>query len=287
MNTFRVNNKRTSKSEKRTAVQSYQDSVDALKNIFNKLELIVNGIACIKISDPEVKRILVEQLDKDGNGEVNENESENVAIHASWFSGNQKIKTFREMKKFKGIYSTHNYVFKDSTIEVIEFSAGQSLAGGAFYDCLNLREIVLPPDMTNLNWLKNNPSLEHVEIPETVESISADIFSYSLLEKIIIPEKVSSIGGGAFRYCNKLKILIIKTNLITNFSGYFLSDCPNVEVFVLYAKVPPILGWGSFDRTNSAMKIYVPDDSVLAYQAANGWKNRANYIYPLSSYEEL
>ena len=264
----------------------YQDSVDALKNIFNKLELIVNGIACIKISDPEVKRILVEQLDKDGNGEVNENESENVAIHASWFSGNQKIKTFREMKKFKGVYSTHNYVFKDSTIEVIEFSAGQSLAGGAFYDCLNLREIVLPPDMTNLNWLKNNPSLEHVEIPETVESIGADIFSYSLLEKIIIPEKVSSIGGGAFRYCNKLKILIIKTNLITNFSGYFLSDCPNVEVFVLYAKVPPILGWGSFDRTNSAMKIYVPDDSVLAYQAANGWKNRANYIYPLSSYEE-
>ena len=264
----------------------YQDSVDALKNIFNKLELIVEGIACIKFADPEVKRILVEQLDRDGNGEVNENESINVFLQSGWFQGNQKIKTFREMKRFKGLHSTHNYTFRNSTIEVIEFAAGQSLPGGAFYDCAYLREIVLPADMTDLNWFGAIPALEHIDLPETLESIGADIFAYSQLEEIIIPERVSSMLGGAFRYCSKLKKLIIKTNLITTFGGNFLADCPNIEDFVLYTETPPTLGWGSFDRTNSAMKIYVPDDSVLAYQAANGWKNRANYIYPLSSYEE-
>ena len=258
--------------------------MDALRNIFYRLELIVDGVACIKISDPEVKRILVEQLDQDGNGEVNESEAVNVQIKANWFQNNQEIRTFRELKKFKGLTSAHDYVFRGSSIEVIEFSEGQSLRGGAFFDCLNLREIVLPPDMTNLNWLNNNPALERCDLPETLEAIGADVFSSSQMESIIIPEKVSSIGGGAFRYCNKLKKLVVKTNLITTFGGNFLADCPIIEDFVIYTETPPALGWGSLDRTNSIMKIYVPDSSVDVYKAANGWKNRANYIYPISSY---
>ena len=58
MNTFRVNNKRTSKSEKRTAVQSYQDSVDSLRKIFNRLNLIVYGEGAVRFADPEIFRIL-------------------------------------------------------------------------------------------------------------------------------------------------------------------------------------------------------------------------------------
>lgn len=258
--------------------------MDSLKNVFNRLTLIVDGIACIKISDPEVKRILVEQLDRDGNGEINESEAINVQIGANWFKGNKKIKTFRELKKFKGLYSTYNNTFNGSTIEEVEFSAGQSLAGGAFSDCLNLREIILPPDMTLLNWLMNNPALEHIHLPDTLKMIDANQFTYSSLSEITIPENVDTIGAGLCRYCHKLKKIVIKTNLITATGGYFLVDCPNLEELIMHTATPPTFNWGSLDGTNSMVKIYVPDASVSAYKATAGWKNRAEYIYPLSSY---
>lgn len=261
--------------------------MDALRKVFDRLTLIVDGIACIKIADPEVKRILVEQLDRDGNGEVNENESVDILIGATWFKGNQKIKTFCELKKFKGIYTPYNNTFNGSTIEEIEFSAGQSLAGGAFYDCLNLRRIILPPDMTLLNWLSNNPSLDHIQLPETLKTIDSNQFTYSALEELIVPENVETIGAGLCRYCHKLRKVIIKTNLITATGGYFLVDCPNLEKLIIYTVTPPTFNWGSFDDTPSTVKIYVPDASVSAYKTTAGWKNRANYIYPLSSYEEL
>lgn len=263
----------------------YQDSVEELRKVFDRLTLIVDGIACIKIADPEVKRILVEHLDRDGNGEVNEDESVDIRIGATWFRGNQKIKTFCELKKFKGLNSPYNNTFNGSTIEEVEFSAGQSLAGGAFNDCLKLRRIILPSDMILLNWLSNNPSLDQIDLPETIKTIEANQFTYSSLSEIVIPENVETIGAGLCRYCHKLRKVIIKTNLITAIGGYFLVDCPNLEKLIIYTVTPPTFNWGSFDDTPSTVKIYVPDASVSAYKTTAGWKNRANYIYPISSYE--
>lgn len=51
----------------------YQDSVDKLREIFNRLTLIMEGIACVRISDPEILRILIERLDVDGIGAISEN----------------------------------------------------------------------------------------------------------------------------------------------------------------------------------------------------------------------
>ena len=53
----------------------YQDTVDALRNVFTRLELILDGVACIKFADPEVKRICVKNWDDDGNGEINVSEA--------------------------------------------------------------------------------------------------------------------------------------------------------------------------------------------------------------------
>ena len=155
--------------------------MEELRKVFDRLTLLVDGIACIKIADPEVKRILVEHLDRDGNGEVNEDEAVNVQIGTNWFKGNNKIRTFCELKKFKGLNSPYNNTFNGSTIEEVEFSAGQSLAGGAFNDCLKLRRIILPSDMILLNWLSNNPSLDQIDLPETIKTIEANQFTYSSL----------------------------------------------------------------------------------------------------------
>ena len=50
----------------------YQDTVDALREIFNRLNLIIDGIACVRIADPEILRILKEKLDVDNIGAISE-----------------------------------------------------------------------------------------------------------------------------------------------------------------------------------------------------------------------
>ena len=59
----------------------YQDTVDALREIFNRLNLIIDGIACVRIADPEILRILKEKLDVDNIGAISEEYIKNTVFH--------------------------------------------------------------------------------------------------------------------------------------------------------------------------------------------------------------
>lgn len=75
----------------------YQDTVDALREIFNRLNLIIDGIACVRIADPEILRILKEKLDVDNIGAMSEEYIKNqISITNAWFQANKSIKTFDE-----------------------------------------------------------------------------------------------------------------------------------------------------------------------------------------------
>ena len=253
-----------------------------MRSTFNKLNLIVDGIPCIKIIDPEIKRILLEKLDKDGNSEINVRESENISF-SNWFYQNKKIRTFNEAKKFKGLYIANNNAFAESSIEEIEFAAGQHLAGGAFYNCLNLRHIVLPPDMKRLDWLTNNPALEYLDLPETLETLYIGQLSNSGLKEITIPVSVINIEVGILSSCPNLEKIIVLPK-VSSIGMKAFSENSKLKTFIIYAETPPTWGYNAFYGTNQQMKIYVPDAYVNAYKTASNWKSRADYIYPISQY---
>ena len=62
-------------------------------------------------------------------------------------------------------------------------------------------------------------------------------------------------------------------------SGY--SAFRHVKTYIMHPTTPPSVG--RFDTAPTA--IYVPDDSVDAYKAADKWSAYASVIHPLSEYE--
>jgi hypothetical protein len=94
--------------------------------------------------------------------------------------------------------------------------------------------------------------LESIVIGDGVTSIGFYAFAYCRkLESIEIPDSVTSIGNYAFAYCSKLESITINRST-------------SAEITALYVHV--------FDECNVLANIYVPADSVNAYQNATNWK---------------
>ena len=103
------------------------------------------------------------------------------------------------------------------------------------------------------SWYHN---LTSVSIPNSVIRIGADAFlSCNQLIKITIPANVASIGAAAFAYCN------------------------NLSSITCDALAPPVLDEGYtavFENVDKTIPVYVPEASITAYQAADGWKDFTN-----------
>lgn len=244
----------------------YQDSVDTLRGIFNKLNLIMKGEAAIRFADAEVLRVLITEeaysndngssigsltpINEDGDSMITAKEvaqvkslSNRLDRNNSIFKGNTKIETFNEFRFFTGL----------NKINI-----------GSFDGCTNLREVTLP-----LNTILGNSA-----------------FSQTGIERLIIPEGYQIIGIGVFQKCPNLKLIDISST-VTSISdgGSLFWYMKNQVVVVCRAITPPILGGWGYEGEPKA--IYVPDVSVDAYKSAAGWSSQAANVQPLSAYVEI
>lgn len=237
----------------------YQDSVDALRGIFNKLDLVMDGESAIRFADAEVLRVLlnatvgnydtIRKVDKDGDGMLTEEELSSLITLSdrndntySMFRDNTVIKTFNEFQYFTGL----------------EF-----INSGSFSGCSSLKEITLP----------------------VLTKMGGSVFQGSGIEKLIIPEGYQIIGDSLLQRCPNL-ILVDFPTTVTSISsgGNLFWEMKNKVTVVCRAITPPILkGWG---YNGDPKVIYVPDTSVDVYKSAGGWSSQAAKIYPLSTYEE-
>ncbi|MEL5894184.1 leucine-rich repeat domain-containing protein [Bacteroides sp. GD17] len=243
----------------------------------------MDGIACIRIADPEVKRILVSIFDADKNGEINEDEVDGITRIGRYnFSGNTLIKSFDEMNKFTNLVNIEIGSFMNCTsLESISFpdhltSFGQQVCNA----CTSLKKVHLPNSLTHLGGgcFNNCSSLREITIPEGVTVL--DSFANTALEEIKIPNATTSIKG--FAGCIYLKKVDIGTG-VTEFKQSAFQNCDALEVFIMRAVTPPsYAGWTLPDGFSGT--IYVPDASVNAYKTASGWSGRASKIKPLSEY---
>lgn len=235
----------------------YQDSVDALRGIFNKLDLVMDGESAIRFADAEVLRVLlnatvgtyntIRKVDKDGDGMLTEEELSSLITLSdrndnvySMFRDNTVIKTFNEFQYFTGL----------------EF-----INSGSFSGCSSLKEITLP----------------------VLTKMGSNVFQGSGIEKLIIPEGYQIIGDSLLQSCPNL-ILVDFPTTVTSISsgGNLFWEMKNKVTVVCRAITPPILkGWG---YNGDPKVIYVPDTSVDVYKSADGWSSQAAKIQPLSTY---
>ena len=203
---------------------AYRDTYDALMTHYPKLKLNI-AKWWIRFEDPEVKRICVENWDKDGDGELSMEEAAAVSSIGTMFAGNQNIKTFREFR-----YFSHIRVLGEVVTRYVSVS-----------NCINLEEIILPDSLEKLDY--------------------QSIFNTGLRE-LTIPPNVQHVVSESIMRNKKLTTIIFRPI------------------------VPPEIKDNHITIHNEKLKkVYVPDNSLQAYQHKYANLNISKLLCPISEYQ--
>ena len=179
-----------------------------------------------------------------------------------------------------------------------------SLGDYAFNDCMSLASITIPSEITSINAAAFNAcySLSSVAIPGGLISLQGNVFQscYSLetitipigvtslgnssingcrgLVKFYIPNSVTNLGSYAFSGCHSLAIITVPNGITTIEASTFYSCYGMSEYHFLSTTPPTLANTNAFTNIQSDCKIYVPAESLEAYQTATNWSTYASYM---------
>lgn len=149
----------------------------------------------------------------------------------------------------------------------------------AFSGCRNLRSVTLPSGMTTLPTTTFNgcSRLHSVELPSGITSIGSSAFSScTSLAEVNIPSGVTQILANAFASCSVLRSLDIPAGVASIGNQAFQST--GCIEYHFRSTTPPTLGSTAFSSIAAPTKIYVPAESLEAYQTASNWSIYADYM---------
>ena len=154
---------------------AYRDTYDALMTHYPKLKLNI-AKWWIRFEDPEVKRICVENWDKDGDGELSMEEAAAVSSIGTMFSGNMKIRDFSSLRYFtKASINIAGSFDGCKNLEKIVMPKESTLQHTMFTDCVRLKEVVFPvnmkPSPALYRTFSNCIALKVLDFPETYTGI--------------------------------------------------------------------------------------------------------------------
>lgn len=181
------------------------------------------------------------------------------------------------------------------------------VAPRAFYQCSAITSVVLPKNVTiiKMSAFQGCSLLESAELPAALSTVGqyafkqctklkkisnlentaivsfADEFcSYSGLTEITFPSGLQDTGFGVSKNCYSLVKAILGSEITTVQESAF-QNCSSLKTLVIKAVAPPTLV-----NTNAIPPkieaIYVPDESISAYQGAANWSSFASKIKGIS-----
>ena len=163
-----------------------------------------------------------------------------------------------------------------------------------FYDS-RITGINLPNGLTFINSeaFGNTAKLKEIKLPESLESMGADVFNGSAINNISIPRscKLEEIREGTFANCNSLSTIVLPSKVATTGKNAFLNctnlseitfsesfglvrgtpfeNCPNLKKIVFLSPEPPSIG--TMFGAPETVTIYVPAESVDKYKAVGNF----------------
>lgn len=179
----------------------------------------------IQFADPNVKSICATNWGADG--EVTFAQAAAVTGISTKFRANANINTFNELKYFTGL----------TTI-----TGGTSNSSGAFYNCTNLKSVILPNSVTAINGYSFSTctNLESINLHRSITAIQTNAFFYdsNLSGEINLPN-LTTLGLNAFTKTGitKVKNLGGITSLGGNAAASYgtFGNCPNLTEITLPA----------------------------------------------------
>ena len=174
---------------------AYRDTYDALMTHYPKRKLNI-AKWWIRFEDPEVKRICVENWDKDGDGELSMEEAAAVSSIGTIFAENRRLKN----------------------LQVLSFTKIKRLGYENLKGCESLESITIPKSVDVIDWYPfggwaYNPlkSLKRVLIEEGLLSKIPEGFDNLIKDVVDYPSTISSCGAYQPSLQAKITILRAKT----------------------------------------------------------------------------
>ena len=180
-----------------------------------------------------------------------------------------------------------------------------------FYGCANLVKIKLPNTLTTIDLSDNfgGCNIRSITIPASVTSIQGDLgscFEEILVEEgsqsfisedgilfdkdriglmrfpsqknvknYTIPDGLLVVGLYAFRNNTFITEITIPSSVI-GINNHAFEGCKNLSVVTCQSVNPPTVYEDVFNNIKTPNTLYVPEESLSSYQAADYWKNFTN-----------
>ena len=184
-------------------------------------------------------------------------------------------------------------------IKKVDISAATNteLSDEAFKGCYNLDTIILPQNLTYINYssLAECVKLKTIDIPASVTEIgdrafencrSLDSVSFHgdqlrrignwafynahALQHLEIPEGVEEVGDGAFYGCSYLADVHFPAS-VRSIGDNGFAQCNKIRKMVVDAVEPPAIDNKTFLDVNRQIPVYVPDNSINDYTTDPLW----------------
>lgn len=219
--------------------------------------------------------------------------------YTSWSYDNNFTGHEVKLQLLDGDVNINNSTFESSEIYEIEFNTEniKSIGSQAFYYCFGLSSIEIPDTVTTINanaftQCKGLSSIEipdgatlsgygivsgcynlkQITLPDGITSINEGMFASCYgLETLVVPDTVTSIGSRAFSSCRGLTSIELPSG-VTSIGEWTFNECFELSTVTCHAVTPPTLGYNALIDIHNGT-LYVPANSVSAYQANSAWSN--------------
>lgn len=259
--------------------------MEALRNYFKKLDLILNGEPYIRFKDNAFFKLCLQYWDTDNDGGITRSEGNNtVTFYSSPFKENSDIVNATEFKYLSWTYLDNRIIdlFRGCVnLQSVSLKDNTPLTGNMFLDCISLKNVELPaivqyPDSGQGSVFMNCTSLKTVDLPQNKQVYGDSYFRNSGIEILVFPDATTTIGNYICFYNTALHEVYMGEN-ITAIGNQSFNSCKNIIRFSIAATIPPILAnKNSFD--NTTFSIYVPIGCGEAYKTATNWSALASRI---------
>ena len=180
---------------------------------------------------------------------------------------------------------------------------------------MNLTEVEIPEKITvsgksysvtsiGASAFRRCRSITSISLPEGLQSIGKDAFSYMAISEIHLPSTLTSIGNGAFSSCNNIKEIVLPEGLETignnalsmmlsldrvilpstlkQIGNSIMSNDPNLTVVVSHIKDPFEVSedvfYLNYEEPTLPASLYVPIGSKAAYERLPEWTKFASIV---------
>lgn len=173
----------------------------------------------------------------------------------------------------------HSAFFNCVNLVDIELPEGlKSIGAMTFFACRALKELTLPGSIENFgDWLfKECENLSKVVFKDGITTTGKYTFvGCKLLTNVDLPKTLQRIEGFAFQGCGKLVELTIPEQVMSIGMQSF-EGCSGLTKITSKASTPPTVLESAFDQVDKSIPVVVPQGTVDAHKAADGWKEFYN-----------